>query len=201
MIGSLEGILDHKESGLLLINVQGIGYEVMFPKSYEGLLPDIGDKAKLYTYLHVTETSQTMYGFLTPHQKKLFLLLISVSGVGPKIAMNILSEVPVEKLIKAIATGDAAFMSRLHGIGKKTAERLIIDLKDKIISLAPESFEMDKDMPKQLALPTNVVQDVTSALSTLGYNAKEIKHALSKLKDLKKDSSAEDVVRQTLKHL
>lgn len=201
MIGSLEGIIEHKENGALLINVQGVGYEVAFPKNMEGLLPDTGEKAKIFTYLHITDTAQSLYGFLTQHQKKLFLMLLSVSGVGPKIALNILSEVPVEKLIKAIATGDTAFMSRMHGIGKKTAERLIIDLKDKIISLAPESFEMDADLPKQLALPSNVLQDVSSALSTLGYSPKEIKEAIKKLTDIKKDASPEEIIKKVLKHL
>ncbi|MBU0580099.1 MAG: Holliday junction branch migration protein RuvA [Candidatus Margulisbacteria bacterium] len=201
MIGSLEGIIELKDNGLILINVQGVGYQVFFPKNLEILLPDIGEKAKIYTYHHITENAHNLYGFLTLHQKKLFLMLISVSGVGPKIAMHILSEVPVEKLIKAIAHGDSAFISRLHGIGKKTSERLIIDLKDKILSLAPDNFDIGEDLPSQLALPTNIVQDVSSALTSLGYNAKEIKAALSKLKDVKKEDSAENIIRQVLKHL
>lgn len=201
MIGSLEGIIEHKENGELLLNVNGVGYAVFFPKSLEGLLPGIDEKAKLFTYQHITESSQTLYGFLTMHQKKLFLMLISVSGVGPKIALNILSEVPVEKLIKAIATGDAGFMSRLHGIGKKTAERLIIDLKDKIISLAPENINIDQDLNSQLSLPHNIIQDVSSALSSLGYTAKEIRNAIGKLTDVKEGATAEEVIKKTLKHL
>jgi Holliday junction DNA helicase RuvA len=202
MIGSLEGTLEHIENGTLLVNVNGIGYEVNFPKNVVRLLPEIGQKLKIFTYLQVSETNQSLYGFLTMRQKHIFLQLISVSGVGPKTAMTILSDVEPDKLIKAIATSDTAFLSSLHGIGKKTAERIVIELKEKVRSLLGGT-DIDAETGTSLAAPLSeaVHQDVTSALTTLGYNLREIKQALQKLHDINKDASAEEVIRQVLKFL
>lgn len=202
MIGSLEGIVEQKETGIVLVALNGIGYEVFYPKNNESLLPDIGQKIKLYIYHHFTENSQALFGFLSIHQKKVFERLISVSGVGPKTAMTILSDVEPLRLIQAIASGDTAFLSGLHGIGKKTAERLVLDLKDKIRELLPDGDPgTASEMMKSSPIPDAVVQDVTGALSSLGYNPREIKQALGKLQDIKSDASAEEVIRLILKFL
>ncbi len=202
MIGSLEGIVEHKENGTVLVAINGIGYEVHYPKNNEALLPDPGNKIKLFIYHHITESGQTLFGFLAVHQKKVFERLISVSGVGPKTAMTILSDVEPTRLIQAIASGDTAFLSGLHGVGKKTAERLVIELKDRIRELLPDG---DADSPQPHAttspLPEAVVQDVTAALSSLGYNPREIKQALGKTQNIPPTASAEEVIRQVLKFL
>lgn len=168
MIGSLEGKLESKTNKYILINVAGIGYRVFVSPETLSKLPQIGITAKIFTALEVKENAQELYGFLNEEELNFFELLRTVSGVGPKTALSILSLTTTKILSSAIINGDANFLTKVSGIGKKTAQRLVIDLKDKIAELGfKETIGGKKD------------SDLLEALTKMGYGVKEGAEALS----------------------
>ena len=168
MIGSLEGKLESKTNKYILINVAGIGYRVFVSPETLSKLPQIGITAKIFTALEVKENAQELYGFLNEEELNFFELLRTVSGVGPKTALSILSLTTTKILSSAIINGDANFLTKVSGIGKKTAQRLVIDLKDKIAELGfKETMGGKKD------------SDLLEALTKMGYGVKEGAEALS----------------------
>lgn len=172
MIASLQGTLESFGEDWAIINVGGIGFKVFLPTSTVSSLGAIGREVKLYTHLHVREDNVALYGFATTEELSLFQLLISVSGVGPKLGLALLSALDAEKLAMALATGNADVLMMVPGIGKKTSYRLILELKEKIstawlpapaLGLAQENTE------------------VVAALTSLGYSAAEATRAVATL--------------------
>jgi Holliday junction DNA helicase RuvA len=172
MIASLKGILDSLGSDGAVIDVNGIGFRVYMPTSTLSSLAGIGKEVHLHTYLHLREDSATLYGFASPDELRLFQTLIGVSGLGPKLALAMLSAMSLEQLTLAIATGNRELLTVVPGVGKKVAERLILELKDKIAAgwVAAPAVEF-----------AEANTDVLAALTALGYSASEASRAVASL--------------------
>ena len=172
MIGRLSGLLAQKSPPLVLLDVHGVGYEVDVPMSTFYNLPALGEKVVLLTHFVVREDAQVLFGFLTEPERATFRLLVKISGVGPRTALSILSGLSVDELAQAVTRQDGARLVKVPGIGKKTAERLLLELKGK---LGP-------DLALLAAVPLNDVQgDITQALQALGYSEREAAAALKAL--------------------
>ena len=172
MIASLKGKLESLGSDFAVINVGGIGLQVYIPTSTLSTLGSVGGDVKLYTHLHLREDNATVYGFVSTEELELFKALINVSGLGPKMALAMLSAMDIEQLTMAIATGNAELLTGIPGIGKKMANRLVLELKDKIgagLITAPVA-----ELAQENA-------DVLAALTSLGYSASEATRALASL--------------------
>jgi len=171
MIGRLTGVIAEKSPPLVLIDVHGVGYEVDVPMSTFYNLPPLGDKVSLLTHFVVREDAQILFGFLTAEERATFKQLIKISGVGPRMALSLLSGLSVAELAAAVTRQDAARLVKVPGVGKKTAERLLLELKGKLGA--------------DLGLPVNVASDahadILQALIALGYSEKEAAHALKAL--------------------
>ena len=197
MIAILNGFLVYKSIDHIIIDVGGIGYRVFIPLSTYYSLPEDGE-IKIYTHTHVREDALSLYGFLTPQEKELFATLITISGVGPKLAVNILSHIPVTDLKHAIVDGDVARLSSLPGIGKKTAERLILELKDKLKSTG---LDRPQEKTSSFGLKTeNLLNDVISAMVNLGYKENQARKVLENM-ELAPDATMEDTLKGALKLL
>ena len=191
MIASLNGKLESLGSEWAIVNVGGIGFQVYMPTSTLSLLGKIGEEVQLYTYLHLREDNATLYGFASDEELGLFQTLIGVSGLGPKLALAMLSAMTVERLTMAIATGSADLLTIVPGIGKKMANRLILELKEKIsagwvITPAAELAEENAD--------------VLTALTTLGYSVSEANRAVATLPS-PTDLSLEEKIKLALQYL
>jgi Holliday junction DNA helicase RuvA len=199
MIAFIHGKLIYKTTELVVIDVGGVGYEVFIPLSTFYTLPELGEPASLKVYTHVREDAIQLYGFLTQDERDVFQLLISVSGVGPKLARNILSGIAVGDLVTAIGSSDNKKLSSIPGIGGKSAERLILELRDKIKAIAlkgvPEHREAAGDSDP-------LANDVASALENLGYKPVQAEEAVKKAKAaLPEGASFEAFLKEALKHL
>jgi Holliday junction DNA helicase RuvA len=197
MIARLKGLLAVKETERLIIDVNGVGYAVNAPYSTFYALPDTEQEIELLIHTHVTTDAISLYGFLTKPELDLFRMLISVSRIGPKVGINILSGIEPDELINALATGDVARLVRIPGIGKKAAERMIVDLKDKILQIStsakPEAIKL---------IPDKISDDAVSALINLGYNkASAEKAVIAAMKETGEEAIIEDIIRQALKRL
>lgn len=188
MIGRLTGQLAEKSPPLVLLDCHGVGYEVDVPMSTFFNLPGLGEKVTLLTHFVVREDAQQLFGFLTAEERSTFRLLVKISGVGPRTALSILSGLSVTELAQAIAQQQAGRLVKVPGIGKKTAERLLLELKDK---LAPEI-----GTPAQVA--SDAQADIVQALVALGYSEKE---AGAALKALPADIGVSEGIKQALKAL
>lgn len=195
MIARVRGKLIHKTPESLIVDVNGVGYEIIVPLSTYYMLPELDEDITLNTYTHHKEDSIQLYGFLSPSEKEVFLMLINVSGIGPKVAKNILSGIAVEDFVSAIANNDKARLSLIPGIGAKSAERLILELKDKIKTLAV-SAQRGADRPKD-----PVAGDVLSALNNLGYKPALAEDALKKAKEKLETHGFEELFKEALKIL
>lgn len=173
MIGSLRGKLTEKRPNQILLDVGGVGYQVQIPLSTFANLGALHDEATLLIHTHVREDQLALYGFLTSREKQCFELLISASGVGPALALKILSGMGLEELIPAIRKGDLAQLVRIPGVGKKTAERIIVELRDKLAVV-------DIAGAGKPATRSQLESDVASALVNLGYDARSVEKAVEK---------------------
>ena len=193
MIGSLIGLIKEKTPSSILLEVNGIGYEIAVPLSTSFQLPNVGESAYLLTHLVVREDQHSLYGFATDEERKLFRALIKISGVGAKLAITILSGTNVNGFIQSVVNEDIDALVHLPGIGKKTAERLVVEMKDKVseISSDENSFSQNTE--------NSAVAEAMNALVNLGYKTKDAKNILDKI-----DSdglSVEELIRQALKSL
>ncbi len=194
MFAFLEGTIAYKQDNIVVINVGGVGYELLVSNATQYSLPAINENAKVLTYLQVKEDGVCLYGFATQEEKDLFLKLISVSGVGPKGAIGILSNISITDLVKAIALNDIKVLSSIKGIGKKTAERIGIELKDKV---AFDQAIMQQDTPQ--VLDSKAIDEACLVLISLGVSKNE---ALSLARQYaKEDSTAEEIVSKALRGL
>ena len=193
MIGSLIGLIKEKTPSAILLEVNGIGYEISIPLSTSFQLPKVGESAFLLTHLVVREDHHSLYGFATEEERKLFRALIKISGVGAKLAITILSGTNVTGFIQSVVNEDIDALVHLPGIGKKTAERLVVEMKDKISELSDEQQNL------QDSGVNSAVAEAINALVNLGYKTKDAKNILDKIDS--EELSVEDLIRQALKSL
>ena len=190
MIGRITGVLAEKQPPHVLVDVGGIGYEIDVPMSTFYNLPATGDRITRYTHLTIREDAHLLYGFGTEAERQAFRQLLKVSGIGAKTALSVLSGMSVTDLANAIAAQETGRITKVPGIGKKTAERLLLELRDKF-SAAVATISSTGAAPSSEA-------DILNALNALGYNDKE---ALWAVKQLPADASVSDGIRQALKAL
>ncbi len=202
MINYVHGTLAEVESGFIVVEAGGVGYGIFVPASVIGELPHIGEEIKVYTHFSVREDEQSLFGFLYREDREMFLRLLSVSGIGPKGALGILSVLKPNDLRLAIVTGDAKAISRAPGIGAKTAQRVILELRDKIDTAS--SYAADTaGAAAALAQPENAgrpgpVEDAVDALEMLGYSRMEAGRAVRSI-SLTPDMSSEKILKLALK--
>jgi Holliday junction DNA helicase RuvA len=193
MIGYLRGIILEKQPPLLLLNVNGVGYEIDAPMSTFYRLPDVGQEIILHTHLIVREDAHHLYGFSDKDERTMFRTLLKVNGVGPRMALTILSSMDTQAFVRCIAHNDIASLVNLPGVGKKTAERLIIEMRDKI---AHWQDQISAPVQTHSNARNSIVQDAVSALIALGYKPQEASRAVSKVDD--GTLSSEDMIRRAL---
>jgi holliday junction DNA helicase RuvA len=199
MIASLTGRLAAKHPGGVVIDVQGVGYDVLIPLSTYYRIPEPDESASLFIHTHVREDAIQLFGFLTRREKDAFLMLLSVSGIGPKLALNVLSTLNVDDLAVAIRDEDYKTLASVPGIGKKSAGRLSLELKDKVEKLA-----MAADIrPTKVRDPsTQLLDDALSALVNLGYRAADVKDVLTSVMATRNgDTPLSELIRAALKEL
>ncbi len=190
MIGRLAGTLLEKNPPQILLDVQGVAYEIDVPMSTFYNLPNVGDKLVLFTHLVVREDAHLLFGFGSENERRAFRQLIRISGVGARIALAVLSGLSVAELAQAVSMQDSGRLIKIPGIGKKTAERLLLELKDKLGADLTTAIGVHR--------PTPVAADVLNALLSLGYSDKEATHAV---KALPEGIAVGDGIRQALKLL
>jgi Holliday junction DNA helicase RuvA len=200
MIAFLEGILAEALPTQIIVNVHGVGYQVLIPVSSYERLPQPGQQVKILTHLAVREDAHVLYGFASAAERDLFrLLLLHVSGVGPKMALAVLSGLPVEMFKSAVVGGDIAMISKISGIGKKTAERIVLELKDKLGVAAEWEASSAKNAPTEADV---CLHDAVLALISLGYKQVEAHKAVQRARDIAgAPLTAEDLIRHALKIL
>src|SRR5580698_9058984 len=193
MIGSLRGKLIEKRPNQILLDVGGVGYQVLIPLSTFAVLGALHDETTLLIHTHVREDQLSLYGFLTAREKQCFELLISASGVGPSLALKILSGMTLNDLIPAIRKGDLVQLVRIPGVGRKTAERIVLELRDKLTVV---------DVPEygKPATKSQLESDVSSALVNLGYDARSVEKAIEKSRAAS-GGDFEDLLRASLQIL
>ncbi|MDD3404540.1 MAG: Holliday junction branch migration protein RuvA [Hespellia sp.] len=199
MITFIRGELVAYEEDKVVVDVNGVGYGIYMSQQAMGLLPQTGNEVKIHTYMNVKEDTMQLFGFLTRDDLNIFKLLIGVSGIGPKGGLSILSQLSPDELRFAVMTGDAKAISAAPGIGKKTAEKLIIELKDKlsIDDILTHAAECDTKGHPESA--NEIQSEAIQALVALGYSSSESLKAVKQVDFT--DSNVEDVLKEALKHM
>ena len=193
MIGRLQGVLLRKEPPALMLDVGGVGYELEAPMTTFYELPAVGERVTLYTHLVVREDAHLLYGFVREAQRRLFRELLKVNGVGPRVALAVLSGLSDEEFSRCVAQEDIARLTKVPGIGRKTAERLVIEMRDKL----PKDIPLPASTAAGPAAPGDPVSEAVSALVALGYKPNEASRAVRGAST--KGLSAEEIIRQALK--
>ena len=200
MIGFLQGKLFEKTASMVIVDVSGVGYEVSIPLSTFYELGEVGSDVSLRIYTHVREDAIQLFGFKTTRERDLYLRLISVQGIGPKLAVTILSGVSADDLILAIRTDNIARLTSIPGVGRKTAERLVIELRDKIGELSTGGTV--SQAVEGSALPTDAVfEDALSALTNLGYQRAPAEKALKQAAQDGTEMTVQKLLRRSLQIL
>ncbi len=201
MIGQLRGIILQKQPPQLLLDVNGVGYEIDAPMSTFYRLPEIGQELTLLTHFIVREDAQHLYGFFSEEERTLFRTLLKVNGVGPRLALTILSSINPDEFVQCVVNNDTASLVRLPGVGKKTAERLIIEMRDKLAAWQPNSpVELNLlSSGSERGARNQIIQDAVSALISLGYKPQEASRAVSKIDD--GTLGSEDMIRKALREM
>lgn len=195
MIAFLNGILNSKQQDLLILDVSGVGYRVEISTHTYETLPDPGKELKILIYHHFTDSDQRLFGFASQKEKNLFERLITVKGIGPKLGLTILSGMPASNLMEAIVTQDTDALSNISGIGKKTAERMVLELKDKLF---------DESQPSVISGNSQIRsrrEESVSALEALGFKKKDAEQMVQNITSKKPDSTVSDIVKQALSQL
>jgi Holliday junction DNA helicase RuvA len=194
MIGRISGILAHKGPAEVTVDVGGVGYQIFIPLSVFYRLPELGEKVSLHTHTHLREDALQLFGFLEPEEKQVFLLLNSVAGIGPKLAVTVLSGIPAEELARALKEGDQARLLSIPGVGKKLAERMIVELRDKAVALPDTEYAAGGGTDG-----SQVARDAVSALVNLGYRRPEAEKCVREI--AKKEGTLADVLKEALRQL
>ncbi len=195
MIAHISGILAQKIPGEVVVDVGGVGYQVFIPLNVFYRLPEVGGPIRLQIHTHVREDALQLFGFQDAGEKQLFLLLINVSGIGPKLAVNILSGIAAEDLARALKEGDQARLVAIPGVGRKLAERMIVELKDRFAALPPAGAESG-----QFEGGSQILLDAVSALLNLGYKRPEAEKTVREV--LRRgERSLESVIKETLRRM
>lgn len=198
MLAYVKGNLEIKTKGYIVVDTNGIGYKIFMPESTIEKLGAIGEKIKIFTFMRVREDDVSLYGFLTNEELRMFELLLSVSGIGAKGALTILSNITPSQFALAVIANDVGMLKKLPGIGPKTAQRTILELKDKLKKeqeIAVTEGEEDNSLQEAI-LEDEKVSEAVSALQVLGYSKKEITKALAQI-DMK-SLEVEDIIRKGL---
>jgi Holliday junction DNA helicase RuvA len=193
LIAYLEGVLTEKSPVSAIVDVNGVGYLVLIPSSTFQRLPERGEKVKLLTHTHVREDAFALYGFCTIDEKELFEILLGVNGIGPKSALGILSAVSTEDFYSCILNENLSRLTAISGIGKKTAQRLIVELREKL-----EKQEAVVKKASVSGQSHESIEEALTALVSLGYERSEAREAVQKVANAKKKLSAEEIVKQAL---
>ena len=197
MLAYIKGSLEIKSTDYIVIDVGGLGYKVNMSKKAIETIGNVGDKIKVYTYYRVREDDISIFGFKTNEELKMFELLLSVSGIGAKVALTILSNIEITEFALAVISDDITKIVTIPGIGKKSAQRIILELKDKLKSQQiAENEEEIKEKSKKQEENSEAIEEATSALQILGYSKKEIEKALEKLAN--KEVSVEELIKKGL---
>lgn len=203
MIGRLHGILLEKQAPDVLLDVQGVGYELQMPLTSFYELPELNQAATIYTHFVVREDAQLLYGFITKQERSLFRLLIKANGVGPKLALTILSGMTAQEFVNCVERDDIATLVKLPGVGKKTAERLLVEMRDKLKSLLETASGNEREfMLKSNYTPSNLnsaEEDAMAALLALGYKPAQASKAVSSAAEEGMDS--ETLIKAALKSM
>lgn len=201
MIGRLRGTLAEKQPPHLILDVNGLGYELEVPMTTLYRLPSVGEPLTLHTHLVVREDAQLLYGFFGKRERDFFRELIRLNGVGPKLALALMSSLEVDELVRCVQSQDTSALTKVPGVGKKTAERLLVELKDrfKAWETVPAMFALVPNQPggADTAPVATAENDAVSALISLGYKPQEASKAISAIKE--KGLSSEDMIRRALK--
>ncbi|MCO4322443.1 Holliday junction branch migration protein RuvA [Aliidiomarina quisquiliarum] len=201
MIGRLQGILAVKHPPELLIDVQGVGYEVQMPMTCFYELPDVGQQVTVWIHFVVREDAQLLFGFNTVDERALFRLLLRAQGVGPKLALTIMSSMSGGQFVAAIQNKDIVMLTKIPGVGKKTADRLVVELKDRLKDFTGADYNTGlpgTEAGQGLMAPTpSAKSEALSALVALGYKPNQAEQVMRKVAT--DDMSAEDIIRQALK--
>ncbi|MBC3374078.1 Holliday junction branch migration protein RuvA [Pseudomonas sp. SWRI92] len=202
MIGRLRGTLAEKQPPHLILDVNGLGYELEVPMTTLYRLPSVGEPLTLHTHLVVREDAQLLYGFFGKRERDFFRELIRLNGVGPKLALALMSSLEVDELIRCVQSQDTSALTKVPGVGKKTAERLLVELKDrfKAWEAVPAMFALVPNQPNEpdaLTPAVSAESDAVTALISLGYKPQEASKAISAIKE--KGLSTEDMIRRALK--
>jgi Holliday junction DNA helicase RuvA len=191
MIALITGILKRKGADYLIIDVSGIGYQVSVPLSTFCSIPEPGSEASLHIHTHLREDSLSLFGFLSQAEKDMFQMLLGVSGIGPKLALAVLSSLPVPELSGALLAADDSRLCKVPGIGRKTAARMVLELKDKVNAVMAEA-------PASCAAPAaDHLEDAVSALVNLGYKRAQAEDAVNKVRR-ESGMQLEELIRESL---
>lgn len=197
MIGRLRGLIAAKKPPECLLDVNGVFYEIQAPMTTFYHLPEIGKQTCLYTHFVVREDAQLLYGFYTERERDLFRALIKVNGVGPKLALTILSGMDVDSLLSCVQSGDSQRLTGIPGIGRKTAERLIIETKDALSKWQAQTGSSPSAASSNAI--NSATDDAMAALIALGYKPNDAKRSLDKIDS--KDKSSEELIRMALQQM
>lgn len=198
MIAYLKGKLTFVKGDLVIVEVAGIGYRLLIPTSAVSRLPQVGEEVFIHTYLHVREDAMLLYGFLSEEERELFEILQNVSGIGPKAALAILSTTTVANFKQAVLQDKVALLTKIPGIGKKTAQRVILELKDK---LAKENINIDNSLEVTVDVAQGVTGDALNALMSLGYSSAEANRAVNQVVTANGSTDVEEIIKMALKIL
>lgn len=201
MIGRLRGIVLEKQPPEVLLEANGVGYEVHMPMTCFYELPDVGQEAIIFTHFVVREDAQLLYGFNNKQERALFRELIKVNGVGPKLALAILSGMSAQQFVTAIEREEVSTLVKLPGVGKKTAERLVVEMKDRFKGLTGDLFNNHSELPmpeaKKPVAEIDAEGEAVAALIALGYKPQEASRMISKI--AKPDADSETLIRDALR--
>ena len=200
MIATLKGHLTHKFSDHVIIDVNGVGYKVALSQYSLSRLPLLGELFFLFIHTSVREDDISLFGFMEEQEKRIFKKLISVNGIGPKLALTILSGIPPRDLVEALMREDLVRLTAISGIGKKTAERMILDLKDKLTELLVSETALDRSTSSHSSLKHKMLEEALSALLNLGYTQSQAEKTLAQV-PFKEDVPLESLLRDALKSL
>lgn len=201
MIGRLKGTLLEKQAPRLLLDINGVGYEVEVPMTTLYRLPELGQEVTLHTHFVVREDAQLLYGFYEKAERELFRQLIKVNGVGPKVALGILSGIEGSEFVRCVQNADTKTLTKLPGIGKKTAERLLVEMQDRLKDFDQWFPQLPSTMPLSTGKRTEKIEisEAESALIALGYRPQEAAKAIAALDT--EGLRSEDIIKQALRNM